>query len=68
VRYIIELNTASTLGNDAREAVYKALVSVLGSIGEFHIARDGATFIGDFKGADQPIMWIDVGGDELDLR
>jgi hypothetical protein len=67
VKYIIEFNTASPLRDDAGEAVHKALVSVLGNIGNFRIVRDGATFIGYFKGTDQPIMWIEVGREKSDL-
>jgi hypothetical protein len=60
VRSIIEFNKASPMREDAGEAAYKALVSVLGSVGDFRIVRDGATFVGYFKGKDQPIIWMEV--------
>jgi hypothetical protein len=64
MRYIVEFETSSELSGNANEGVYKALVSVLGNIGNFRIVRDGATFIGYFKGTDQPIMWIEASGKE----
>ena len=60
MRYIIEFNAASPIRDDVSEAVYKALVSVLGSVGDFRIVHDGATFIGYFNAKDQPIIWMEV--------
>jgi hypothetical protein len=60
VRYIVEFETLSELAENASDVVYKALVSVLGNIGNVRVVRDGATFIGYFKAKDQPIIWREV--------
>jgi hypothetical protein len=60
MRYIIEFDTHSELADNASEGIYKALVSVLGNIGNFRILCDSATFIGYVRAKDQPIMWREV--------
>jgi len=60
MRYIVEFQTSSELADNASEGVYKALVSVLGNIGNLRIVRDGATYIGYIRAKDQPIMWMEV--------
>jgi hypothetical protein len=60
--YNVEFKTPAELADNASDVVYKALVSVL------RIVRDGATFLGYFKGSDQPIMWIEASGKESDLK